>query len=131
MNEKHHAFECYKDCNVCDGEGTVCESHPDKIWGSIISDKDNGDKRGCWCGSPGMTCLESKKQKPIKLNCQHCNTEFEVKLEPAHFVTVDFGEQVRDEYKCDDCGVTAIVKGRAILEAYICGTEYGFEHKMD
>lgn len=34
------------DCRTCDGEGWVCEDHPDKPWG-------NG--KNC-CGGAGMPC---------------------------------------------------------------------------
>ncbi len=34
------------DCDTCEGDGLVCEDHPDRAWGGC----------GVLCGAPGMPC---------------------------------------------------------------------------
>ena len=42
------------ECNICSGEGWVCENHSDKAWG-------HGD--GC-CGGAGMPCKCNTSNPP-------------------------------------------------------------------
>ncbi len=43
-----------KTCDICTGEGWVCESHPDEKW---------GDGQYC-CGAAGMPCVCNESNPP-------------------------------------------------------------------
>lgn len=52
LRRAHEMFECVPDCPVCDGEGAVCENHPDMPW---------RETDGCVCGA-GAPCPEIVKR---------------------------------------------------------------------
>ncbi len=56
-------------CKICDDEGWVCESHPDRPW--------NTSERGCECG-PGMPCRI----------CNPCDRNNPPRMSPG-FVEID------------------------------------------
>jgi hypothetical protein len=48
-------------CEVCFGEGLVCESHPMRPW-------EAGTPADCACGAPGMPCACTGMQGPLDEN---------------------------------------------------------------
>jgi hypothetical protein len=50
------AFPANKGCRTCLGTGTVCEAHPDKAWGAMVSDDSNPQAGACYCGAAGEPC---------------------------------------------------------------------------
>lgn len=52
-----HQRLCQDVCNICKGEGWVCENHPDVQW--------NDGNPGC-CGGAGKPCKCNKAQPPWK-----------------------------------------------------------------
>lgn len=64
-------------CNKCEGEGWVCEDHPDVPWGdgmghSYIASTMTGDRKFL-CEAAGMPCECNKAQPPWHYNppCEH------------------------------------------------------------
>lgn len=59
------AFPRFPDCPVCLGTGHVCEDHPTKAWGEMLSDADSPVAGACYCGAAGAPCgrcIETKKR---------------------------------------------------------------------
>lgn len=47
-------FICRDDCEICLGEGIVCEDHPGRPWAP--GPLHDSDSRCCDCGAGGMPC---------------------------------------------------------------------------
>ena len=65
------ALERIKACKHCDGEGWVCENHPDRPWNDT-------SPNGCLCGA-GAPCPE----------CQPCDGGTEPEMPPGTQIIMD------------------------------------------
>ena len=49
-------------CEICDGDGWVCENHPNLPW------EDADSPRACDCGGAGSPCHNCNTERPPRMN---------------------------------------------------------------